>query len=381
MVFGFLALLLSVFFTTSSSNVVAVDVGAWTNMAPPTAPNPRIHSPLTYQLNAGLTLLYGGFNASWAHLQDTWVYDYSANTWTNRAPSTSPPATGGHCLSYDWQSQQVIFFGGRISGGGATLVMYHETWAYDYNANTWTNLTTGSHPTPRAWTDMVYVVGSDRHIMFGGIGDSAATYSDTWEYNYNTNTWTNRAPGLGPSARFDHRMVYDSTNDKVILVGGASVGGVLRSDVWAYDYDSNTWTQRASFPTAIAAHGLAYDSDMKRVVLFGGALDFDETSVSDQTWTYNYTTDTWTQLTPIPHPPATVRTHMTYDSRAQRCILFNGRSAQPDPVLFDETWAFHLSDQPPPIPGFPLGAIVLGLTITLGLTIIFRRNRQSRKQD
>jgi N-acetylneuraminic acid mutarotase len=324
-------------------------------------------------------MLYGGFNATWDHLGDTWAYQYSANTWTDRAPSTSPPATGGHCLSYDLDSRQIIFFGGHLSGSDTTLVMYHETWAYDYASNTWTNRTTATHPASCSWGDMTYVVQAEREIMFGGLTDGATYLDDTWAYDYDTNTWTDRAPASSPPGRFDHRMVYDSESDKVILVGGVGLGGVLLDDVWAYDYDTNTWTERTSFPTIIAAHGLAYDSAMDCVILYGGTRNFGETDIRDDTWTYDYNTDTWAQLTPDPHPPEACRTYMTYDEGAERTILFGFRGPQPDPVYYEHTWAFHffdLSTTTTIVPGFPTAAMLLGIALTLGIVIVIRRKRQ-----
>jgi N-acetylneuraminic acid mutarotase len=320
-------------------------------------------------------MLYGGFNENWDHYNDTWGYDYSQNTWINRNPGTAPPGTGGHCLSYDWDTRQLILFGGHLAGGGASLETLHQTWAYDYDANTWTNRTTSTHPSGRCWADMVYDVQAERQILFGGLEDNANAAQDTWAYDYDTNTWTLRNPATSPAARFDHRMVYDQESDKVILVGGVSGAGAIRSDVWAYDYTSNTWTQRTAFHRPIASHALSYDSNMDRVVLFGGGHNFAETDVSDQTWTYDYNTDTWTQLLPTPHPPLLIRTDMAYDHSAQRNILFGGRGPSPDPILFEDTWALYLFDLPP-FPWLIIIAVIAVIFIIIILIICLWRRRQ-----
>lgn len=355
--------------------VLAIPTGTWTNMAPTTSPEGRTHSPLTYHVNAGFVMLYGGYNASFEHLGDTWAYDYSANTWIDRAPSTSPPATGGHCLSYDGNSEQLIFFGGRITGAGGTLEMYHETWVYDYAANSWTNRTTAIHPPGRGWSDMTYVGHTNRQLMFGGLADGAAYLDDTWAYDNATNSWINRAPSTSPPARFDHRMVYDSESQRVILVGGIGIGTVVLSDVWAYDYASNTWTEYASFHTGIASQCLAYDSTMDRVILFGGTRNFDETNLNDETWLYDYNSDTWTQLLPDPHPPRLCRTYMAYDAGAQRSIFFGGRGPQPSPVHYDDTWAFYLFDFQPRFPWELVIAILVIIVIIILIIFFWRRRR------
>jgi hypothetical protein len=227
---------------------------------------------------------------------------------------------------------------------------------------------------------MTYILEAQRLILFGGLGDGATFLDDTWAYDYNTNTWTNRAPADSPPGRFDHRMVYDLQSEKVILVGGIGLGGNVLDDVWAYDYTSNTWTERASLPTDLCSQGLAYDGTLDRVILFGGTRDFDETDLSDETWTYDYNTDIWEQLTVDPHPPELCRVYMAYSDRTQHTILFGGRGASPSPVYYGDTWALHLSDYtlppPPPIPGFPTAAILLGIALTFGIVIIIRRKRR-----
>lgn len=49
--------------------------------------------------------------------------------------------------------------------------------------------------------DWVYDSESDRAIIFGGsIKNLEVGYNDTWSYDYNTNTWTNMSPATNPPA-------------------------------------------------------------------------------------------------------------------------------------------------------------------------------------
>src|SRR4051812_25629992 len=58
-----------------------------------------------------------------------------------------------------------------------------------------------------------------------------------------TFAWTNvTMPGSGPSARWGHRMVYDSTRSKVILFGGTD-DVTLFNDLWEWDPTTQAWTQ------------------------------------------------------------------------------------------------------------------------------------------
>src|SRR5439155_592798 len=156
--------------------------------------------------------------------------------WTNKDPFPKPPMRYCHATAYDAQSDRVILFGGDLAGG-----LFNDTWAYDFNTNAWTDMAPGLSPPATLCDAMAYDSESDRLIMFGGVG-SPVYLNDTWAYEFNKNTWTN-APA-GPSARYSHAMVYDSQTDRVILFGGYSVGpgsGYL-NDTWAYDFNTNAWT-------------------------------------------------------------------------------------------------------------------------------------------
>lgn len=96
-------------------------------------------------------------------------------------------------------------------------------------------------PAPRFAHSMVYDAESDRIIMFGGLVEPAPTWSDeTWTYDFNTNTWTNMKPAVRPSPRHGPGMAYDSESDRMILFGG-TMRGELFGDTWAYDLNTNTW--------------------------------------------------------------------------------------------------------------------------------------------
>src|SRR5256885_11016718 len=94
-----------------------------------------------------------------------------------------------------------------ISAGRGSIIIttgfLNDTWAYDFNTNRWTNLL-GSTPTARAAHAMAYGSRSDRVILFGGLsfaGNTTTVFNDTWAYDFNTNTWTNLNPGNAPRGR------------------------------------------------------------------------------------------------------------------------------------------------------------------------------------
>jgi hypothetical protein len=146
------------------------------------------------------------------------TYDDDANVWEELSPA------GGRFLDrygvgmvFDAESDLVVAFGGAE----------------------WGRIEDGKH-------------FSDRVIVFGGADVfGGEVMGDTWAYDTNTNTWEEMTPAVSPPARAGHAMWYDPVADLVFVFGGSRdwtswpylpwdvFGG---EELWAYDFESNTWT-------------------------------------------------------------------------------------------------------------------------------------------
>jgi len=64
------------------------------------------------------------------------------NEWTNMNPATKPLGRWEHAMAYDSESDRVIMFAGMKPGvgGSCRCIMLADTWAYNFNTNTWTNM-------------------------------------------------------------------------------------------------------------------------------------------------------------------------------------------------------------------------------------------------
>jgi hypothetical protein len=99
------------------------------------------YTAMVYDAKADRTILYGGQNQG----DETWAYDYNTNTWTQLTPpGTVPGDLSKHAMAYSTAADRVILFGGRLSSsGGATSIdrlNFGETWTYDLNTNMWTRV-------------------------------------------------------------------------------------------------------------------------------------------------------------------------------------------------------------------------------------------------
>ena len=205
------------------------EANTWTNLNPTHKPSARWGHAMAYDSKSDRVVLFGGGPGG------TWVYDFDANTWTDMNPPLAPTVKTGHAMAYDSKSDRVVLFGGDDG-----LVDRGDTWAYDVKTNTWTNMNPARAPMGRRSHVLTYDAQSDKAILFAGCLWPCKGISDlnneTWAYDFDANTWTDMNPPLAPSNRWISAMVYDSQSHRFILFGGSLGGGVISDETWAYRY-------------------------------------------------------------------------------------------------------------------------------------------------
>ncbi len=278
----------------------------WTNMSPNyiggKIPTGLMDFSLVYDSNADKIILYGGRTYPWTYYNNTWTYDYESNSWANINPSMTgdiPRKGSSYQMTYDSNADRTIMFGGYDG-----FIWTNETWEYDYNTNTWTNLTptmtTVGGPLPAILDgQLVYNSQADRSILFGGYTDRGQQFiklNETWEYNYNTNTWTNLTPTMKTvggwlEPRSWHHMTYDSNTSNIIMFSGNKGMNTQLNDTWFYNYTINTlykikYTSSGGILWPREASGMAYDSTNKIIILMGGLYAYQ--GIFDDTWILRY---------------------------------------------------------------------------------------------
>jgi hypothetical protein len=149
---------------------------------------------------------------------------------------------------------------------------------------------------------------------------------ETWAFEFSTATWELMEPASAPSGRCGHSLIYDSESDVVILYGGFGCNSPMdpaSDEVWAYDYNTNTWKEVASGPGERTYHGAAYDVESDRMIIWGGRPHEDLTNNS--IWTYDFNTDTWNEYQTNDGPANRSTYHtMTYIPEIDRTIVYGG---------------------------------------------------------
>ena len=211
----------------------------WVNRSPSVSSGslPRVlDGVIVYDSSADRIIMFGGYEtATPDDYNETWVYCYSNNTWWKRNPSfeggTLTPRRW-HGMVYDSGADRTILFGGSTSPGMPDARCLNDTWVYNYSANTWYNVSFsvfGGSLYPREAFGMAYDSVSGRSVVACGFAESPVNFlNDTWLYNSDnpiaTITWTTDEPSdsvvkygtttaLGNTTS-DSTMV---TNHKIIL--------------------------------------------------------------------------------------------------------------------------------------------------------------------
>ncbi|MFX0209748.1 MAG: kelch repeat-containing protein [Candidatus Hodarchaeota archaeon] len=320
----------------------------WLNMSPSVTPPAMFSAEMTYDSESDRIILFSGALSPYVVDNSTWAYEYNTNSWENITPINKPGGRGGGIMVYDEESDRVILFGGirRYYDPPKAHIDWGDTWAFDFNLNTWENMTPEFSPRSRSIHNMAYDSESDRVILYGGFwGDATAAggrraLSDTWAYDFNSNTWTNMSPVSSPGLLYAFGMAYDSESDRVILYGGKFKSNgytSLKHKTWAYDYNSNSWIDMNPPGSARGNRNrfqMVYHVKWDRILLFGGDSEVD---AYDDTWIYDYNTNNWTELEPVNRPSSRIYSDLAYDEESDKVILFGGSDLYYN--CFNETWA------------------------------------------
>ncbi|HEY5926793.1 MAG TPA: kelch repeat-containing protein [Kofleriaceae bacterium] len=311
--------------TTTINNHVTTTYffdGAWGVVQRPALPSTRSPSAMTYDLARGRIVMFGSeLGGAQPASNETWEL-VDGVAWTQMAPTASPVVVSRPAITYDPVRRLVVMFGGRVGGTPSDRM-----WEYD--GTTWTERTFMAvpKPGPRGEAVMTYDLARRRIVLFGGGGNSAFRFSDTWEFD--GVGWTQVMPATVPPARGSHAMVYDAKRQRVVMFGGDGSTSTF-ADTW--EYDGTNWVAAAPMTSPVGrdSHVMVYDPLRARVVLFGGR----SSSELGDTWEYDGTT--WTPFaTPI-SPSGRRHSGMVYDAERGAIVLFGGQSTVPH----NDTWTY-----------------------------------------
>ncbi|MCH8905865.1 MAG: hypothetical protein IH840_02160 [Candidatus Heimdallarchaeota archaeon] len=252
----------------------------------------------------------------------TWIYQIATNQWISRVDENQPKGRRYAAMSSNFNRNEILMFGGWSAG------VIGDTWIYNLANGEWMEIISEIAPDPR-YTEVVFDTRRQVSFLFSGwTGEDRP--GDSWYFDHEQQNWVQLQPINSPPGRNVHALAYDEKYDKIILYGGYDgVEGL--TDTWTYDWSKNTWTNQEpkSHPTSHNGAKMVYVASIGKVVLFGGRTHHNKigTVWYNEIWIYDYSLNLWEEVeisdTTI---PSLSDFGMTYDRLNNRILIFGGRN-------------------------------------------------------
>ncbi len=271
----------------------------------------------------------------------------------------SPTLRGDHGGALDVTGSKLMVFGGDSAVPGCMTatpdLFLADTWILDVGCGSWQQIMPAASPPARARQVTVGDPTNNRAIVFGGRGGSASSgyvdFSDVWAFDFAAETWSQIVTtGTAPSGRSNSAGVLDG--NRLIVFGGDTGTSddtlVPVADSFALDLGTGVWSAFAtggSAPEARLFHVMAADSTTHTAWMFGGAgANAFVGEFYDDVWSLDLGEGTWTKVeTSGTDPGARIKPSLAFDANASALVLFGGHDLgignQNDVHLLDVTSA------------------------------------------
>ncbi|MFI1094880.1 carboxypeptidase regulatory-like domain-containing protein [Streptomyces sp. NPDC020917] len=246
--------------------------GPWTTVAD----YPEPLQDAVVASHSGKVYVAGGYNGDYA-TQDAYVYDPAAQSWSPIAylPERLEASSAGFI------GDTLYVAGGFGDGSSAST----HTYAYHSDTNTWARL--ADLPLGVAGAGSAVVDG--KLYVIGGCtsGSSCSPTSTVSAYDPGSDSWT-KAPDYPTAVAW---AACGGVSAEVVCAGGYASSSL--TSTYAYAPGGSGWTAKADMP--VDAWGAASASANGRLEVMGGAIN-GGSAVTNEGFAYDPDTDSWTQL-------------------------------------------------------------------------------------
>jgi hypothetical protein len=263
------------------------------------------------------------------------------HNWQDMNPTSSVGNLAYHNMATIYGTTKVMAFG----GGTAWNNFDNETYEYDIVTNTWTNTNPTTAPSNRGELGLASIYGTDKVLMFGGGLSWNNHIGDTWIYDSSDGAWSPETPPTSPSARSSMGMAELYGTDKVILFGGMNAWNSFFDETWEYDLSEGTWTNLSIISTKPSPRAYInmvniYGTD--KIVLFGGMAGWN--TYTDETWVFDYGDMTWTKVALSSTKPNQRMSNAIATIYNDDKVMVHGGQSAWNSGYRGDTWVFDYSD-------------------------------------
>jgi hypothetical protein len=200
---------------------------SWTKQIPGNLPSGRNMHAMAPIFGTDNIVLFGGMNNSSQFMNDTWIYDYSDNNWTQLIMSNSTESHTAPSLAALWGTENVLLLNDGV------------VFESDFTNDTWKPLDSTGTPQNLSFSRISEIPNTDNFILFG----KNISEGESWLFDFGDNIWTKRTTVSKPmdSLNFTLASVWDS--HKVILFGGRDNS----NQTWLFElgsYQNGTYTSK-----------------------------------------------------------------------------------------------------------------------------------------
>jgi Siphovirus ReqiPepy6 Gp37-like protein/Galactose oxidase, central domain len=319
----------------------------WVNLGPATHPSARSTAGIAYDPGLDKVLLWHGYNyghTGGSLIEQTYLYDFSTNNWTNASPTHHPgnaivPSSEGApgWGSTAWDGIRVIQIAGANYGISNPGHGRNRIWGY--SSGDWTQIYDEDLITMIKRPDIIYDVGP--YMLVIGTWEpypSLVAHNYIYKWNPTTLTFTQIFPSVivAPTSGQHGQIAVNGTD---VYYYGQIQGGGTTCYLYKWNFTSEDWDLITTVhnPPSRGSFVFNYDALSDSFILFGGRSGV--TYLND-TWQFKVSTGDWTDLTSILALSPSPRTYASCASTPDGLLLFGGDDGS---AYSSQTWTLHSS--------------------------------------
>lgn len=313
---------------SSSSDDETTTIGNWTKTTPFKG-RPRSGAvSFTIGSKAYVGLGYDGDE----YIQDFYVYDISLGYWETK--QSFPGVARERAVAFSVNGKGYVGLGYNRDADKEEL---GDVWEYNPDTDTWTQVA-GFGGTAR-YNAIGFSIGSKAYVGTGYDGDKYN--SDMWEFDVANNSWTEIASFPGEKIESGYSFVI---GEKGYVAGGRN-NGLYNTDFWEFDPSEMKWTKHtpssdaayySEFVNAVERHDAVALTANNYAYVIGGFST--SGAVDNAVFQFDASNYTWNQRSSYEGAARSSAVGFVLDNR-----IFTG-TGQNGSSRFDDIWEFKPDD-------------------------------------